>query len=157
MDAAFAIARDLPNVMGPLFVTAVAALALGVFVEQAGAALRFTPDEKPPEGLGAFALMVVTALSPGLLLVHAFIVTMSAPDGARAAAMGLVIAAVIVGAIAGRLAGGAWQSGARFMRAAALPVNVVALLLAVYTSRPSLAALYDLLTTGQARLSAPGL
>jgi hypothetical protein len=143
------------SVTGLLFAIAVAALAFGAYVEQAGAAAQFAPDEKPPESLGAFALMVMTTLSPGMLLAHAYFITTPAPGQPRVLAISLVVAAVVVGAIVGRLVGGAWQGGARFMRAASLPVNIAVFVVAVYTAWPTLTGLLDLFTTGRMRLSPP--
>lgn len=150
-----ALVLGLTPLVGTFFLIATGAQALGVYVEQAGAAVRFARDQKPPESLGSFALMVVTTMSPALLLLHAYFMTVPAPGQPRVLAISLVIASVIVGAIVGRLVGMAWQSGARFMRGAALPINIAALVLAIYATRPTLTGLYDLFTTGHMRLTAP--
>ncbi len=130
------------QIVGLWFLAAIALELFAVYAEQAGAARK--AEERGQSGFGAFALMILTTLTPALLFLHAFFLTHGAPSMIRVAAIGLVTASVIFGAIVGRLVGMGWEDGARVMRTLALPLGLAAFVLAIYVTRPSLIALADL-------------
>jgi hypothetical protein len=145
-----AIIVALIQTVGLWFLIAVALEFVASYSEQMGAAYKPPEEEKRGEGFGEFALMLVTTLTPGLLFVHAFLAT--AGEGlmqwgaVRLWAIGLIVAAMLVGAIAGRLVGGAWPGAARVMRTLALPLGLVAFVFALYATWPSLLTLIALLS-----------
>jgi hypothetical protein len=141
----------LAQATGILFLFAVAAEFIAVFFEQAGAA-RKRDEEAKSGGLPALALMVVTTLTPALLLLHGYLSTM-APHwrAALPAAVAAPILAVIVGAILGRIVGTASQAAARILHGVALPAAVAAFVLTIYAAWPSVGALIELFTHGYAR------
>jgi hypothetical protein len=134
----------LVGTTGPWFLAAITLEFLAVAAEQMGAAWKPPGEEKRGEGFGGFALLVVTTLTPAMLLVHGFFLTVDGAQATRVAALGLVIGAVLVGAIGGRSLGAGWQGGARTARGLTLPLGLAAFALAIYVTHPSLGALVDL-------------
>ncbi|MEQ1617517.1 MAG: hypothetical protein ABL883_04130 [Terricaulis sp.] len=142
----------LIQAVGTWFLVAVALEFTACYSEQMAAAWKpLEGEEKRGEGFGAFALMVVTTLTPAMLFVHAFFTTASNFDAllwsqVRIWALALIVAAILVGAIAGRLLGSAWQGGARIARVLALPLGLAAFVFTIYATRPALEALVDALS-----------
>ncbi len=142
----------LIQALGIWFMVAVALEFAACYSEQMAAAYKPPEgEEKRGEGFGAFALMVVTTLTPAMLFVHAFFTTAGSGDAMqwsqiRIWALALIVAAILVGAIAGRLVGTAWQGAARVMRVLALPLGLAAFAFAIYATRPALEALIAVLS-----------
>lgn len=145
---------ELIQAAGIWFLVAVALEFAACYSEQMAAAYKPPEgEEKRGEGFGAFALMVVTTLTPAMLFVHAFFTTAGPGDVVqwsqiRVWALALIVAAILGGAIAGRLLGTAWQGGARVMRLVALPLGLFAFGFTIYATRPALEALVDVLSGG---------
>jgi len=116
----------LIQAVGLWFLVAVALEAAAVFVEQWGASR--SPDDEAPKKHRALALLalVLTMLTPGLLLAHGFLATRDADQTVRVIAMGLPIAAVLLGALLGAIVGAGARGAAPLMRKLALPLDVVA-------------------------------
>ncbi|WP_228126718.1 hypothetical protein [Candidatus Viadribacter manganicus] len=114
------------QVVGLWFLVAVALEAAAVFVEQWGASR--SPDDEAPKQHRALALLalVLTMLTPGLLLAHGFLATQDADQTVRVIAMGLPIGAVLLGALLGAIVGAGARGAAPLMRKLALPLDVVA-------------------------------
>lgn len=130
--------------VGFWFLLAVALEFASVYAEQAGAAHKDDGEEGKREGFGAFALALTTTLTPAFLFLHGFFLTAGSALPVRVAALSAVVASVLFGAIIGRLVGLGWKGGAGVMRALALPLGLVAFVVAIYACRPSLEALLDL-------------
>ncbi len=139
----------LVQAVGVWFLVAVALEFAACYSEQMAAAYKPPEaEEKRGEGFGAFALMVVTTLTPAMLFVHAFFTTAGSVDAmqwsqVRIWALTSIVAAILVGAIAGRLVGSAWQGGARIARTLALPLGLAAFIFTIYATRPAMEALIE--------------
>lgn len=132
---------------GVWFLIAVAAEFAAVAVEQAGAPRA--PSEEPARpGFPGMVLALASLLTPGVLLIHAFVVTASAGDGVRMAAMALPVAAMILGAIVGAVAGLAARPARVMLRMAAIVFALGALILALAASWPSLRIVVDAAQNG---------
>ena len=129
------------------FVACIAAFA-SVFVEQAGAAR--SPDEEGERKHGAVALMLmlISLLTPGLLLLHGFFLTAAVDMVARVWIMAAPIAAVLLGSIAGAIFGAVARGAAPAMRKLALALGVAALALTLFATSPSIVALVNGLQDG---------
>ncbi|MFT3726762.1 MAG: hypothetical protein QM759_02930 [Terricaulis sp.] len=130
--------------VGFWFLLAVGLEFASVYAEQAGAVHKPEGEAAKREGFGGFALALTTTLTPAFLFLHGFFLTAASALPVRIAALGAVVAAVLLGAIIGRLVGMGWKSGAGVMRALALPLGLIAFVIAIYACRPSLEALIDL-------------
>lgn len=136
------------EIAGPLFLVALALEFLAVFAEQAGSA-RKAGEDRPKPGFAALVLMILATVTPGLLLVHAFVTTMGIDDQVRIWAIGGVIAAVVLGAIGGLVAGLLGGEGiSRLLRAVSLPAALAAFGLSVFVARPSINSLIGWLQNG---------
>jgi hypothetical protein len=124
------------------FFAAAAAEFLAAVAEQAGAA-RSPEEERPRGGFGAFAAAVATLLTPGLLLLHGFLLTLGGDQGVRVWLMAAPMAAMIGGALVGAILGALARPLAPAMRTAGMWLAVVALALAVYATTPSIALIAD--------------
>ncbi len=132
--------ETLIETVGLWFFMAVALEAAAVFVEQWGAA-RSPDDDAPKHSALALLALLLTILTPGLLLVHAFMETDGADQTIHAVAMGAPILAVLVGALLGAIAGATARGAAPLMRKLALPLDVVASGAAIFATLTTLQTL----------------
>lgn len=131
---------NLIQVVGLWFVVAVAIEALAVFVEQAGAA-RSPDEDAPKHGAAALLTLLLSLLTPGLLLAHGFLTTHGQDQTLRLIAMGAPIAAVLLGALLGAIAGAVAKGAAPAMRKLALPLDLAAFTVAVFATLTSIQTL----------------
>lgn len=137
----------LIQVAGVWFLVAVALDALAVLAEQWGA-VRSPEEDSPKHGglaLMGFALSVVT---PGLLLAHAFLSTHAVDPNIRVLALGLPIAALLVGALSGAILGAGVKAAAPVMRKLALPLGFVAFAVAIYAAAATIQVLIQAAQNG---------
>jgi len=139
--------ETLIQTVGPWFLVAVALEAAAVFVEQWGAAR--SPDEEPPKH-NALALLalVLTLVTPGLLLAHGFLATHDADQTIRVLAMSAPVAAILFGALLGAIVGAVARSAAPTMRKLALPLDLVAFLVTVFAALSSIRMLIEAAQNG---------
>ena len=139
--------ETLIQTVGPWFLVAVALEAAAVFVEQCGAAR--SPDEEPPKH-NALALLalVLTLVTPGLLLAHGFLATHDADQTIRVLAMSAPVAAILFGALLGAIVGAVARSAAPTMRKLALPLDLVAFLVTVFAALSSIRMLIEAAQNG---------
>jgi hypothetical protein len=132
---------NLIQIVGLWFLVACALEAVAVFVEQAGAAR--SPDEEDGKKRGASALLafLLSLLTPGLLLAHGFLSTHEQEQTLRVIAMGLPIAAVLLGALLGAIFGAVARGTAPAMRKLALPLDLVAFAVAIFATLASIQVL----------------
>lgn len=132
---------SLVQIAGLWFLVACALEALAVFVEQAGSVR--SPDEEDDRKRSASALLafVLSLLTPGLLLAHGFLTTNGQDQTLRVIAMGLPIAAVLLGALLGAIFGAVAKGLAPAMRKIALPLDLVAFGVAVFAALTSIQTL----------------
>jgi hypothetical protein len=130
----------LIQIVGPWFLLAVALEALAVLVEQWGSAR--SPDEEPRKH-NALALLalVLTILTPGLLIAHGVIATRGADQSLMVLAIGAPIAAVLLGALAGAIVGAAARGAAPLMRKLALPLDLLAFAVTIFAVLTSIQAM----------------
>lgn len=129
--------ETLIQTVGLSFLVAVALEAAAVFIEQWGSAR--SPDEEPPRhnALALLALML-TLLTPGLLLAHGFLAAHDADQTIRVLAMIAPVAAILLGALLGAIVGAAARGAAPLMRRLALPLDLVAFLVTVFAALSSI-------------------
>ena len=132
---------DLIQVVGLWFVVACACEALAVFVEQAGAARSPDEDDGRKQSASALIGFLLSLLTPGLLLAHGFLATHAQEQTLRVVAMGLPVAAVLLGALLGAVFGAVARGAAPLMRKLALPLDVVAFGVAIYATLASIQVL----------------
>jgi hypothetical protein len=132
--------------LGALFLVAVALEFVAVFVEQAGAA-RAPEEEAPRRKSGTLAMMIVSTLTPGLLLVHAFLATRGAQD-VQLLAMATPFIAMIGGALLGAVFGALARGAAPTMRTLAAPAGLIALGVTIYAAWPSIQLLLQAAQNG---------
>ena len=132
---------SLIQTVGLWFLVACALEALAVFVEQAGSVR--SPDEEDGRKRSASALLVfvLSLLTPGLLLAHGFLTTNGQDQTLRVIAMGLPIAAVLVGALLGAIFNAFAKGLAPAMRKIALPFDLAAFAVAVFAALTSIQTL----------------
>lgn len=130
----------LIQTVGIWFLVAVALEALAVFVEQWGAA-RSPDDEAPKHNALALLALVLTLITPGLLLAHGFLRTEGGDQTIRVLAIGAPIAAILVGALLGAIVGSAARGLAPTMRKLALPLDLIAFAVTIYATLASIQAL----------------
>ena len=130
----------LIQAVGLWFFVAVALEAVAVFVEQWGAA-RTPDDDAPKHSALALLALVLTLVTPGLLLMHAFMTTDGEEQTTRVVAMGAPVLAILVGALLGAIAGAAARGVAPTMRKLALPLDLAASGVAVFATLTTLQAL----------------
>ena len=130
----------LIQAVGLWFLVAVVLEAAAVFVEQWGAA-RSPDDEGRKHSALALLGFVLTLLTPGVLLAHAFMATEGGDQSMRVVAMGAVIAAILVGALLGAIVGASARGAAPLMRKLALPLDIVAFAVAIFAALTSIQAL----------------
>lgn len=125
--------------VGLWFLVAVALETAAVFVEQWGASR--SPDDDGPKRSGlALLALVLTILTPGLLLLHAFVATEQTQD-VRLIAMSAPVAAILVGALLGAIVGAAARGLAPTMRKLALPLDILAFAVTIFATLASLQAI----------------
>ena len=122
---------------GYWFLIASAALALAVFVGQAGAA-RSPDEDRLPNSAHALLTLLLTLTTPGLLLAHAFLVTHELDPTLRILAMAAPIGAVLLGSLLGAMFGAAANGAASAMRTLALPLELAAFALTIFATLASL-------------------
>lgn len=123
----------LIQIVGPMFLAAVALETVAVLAEQWGAA-RSPDEEAPKHNVLALLALVLTILTPGLLLAHAYVSTHGQDQTLLVIAVGLPLAAVIVGALLGAILGAAVKGAAPLMRKLALPLDIAAFAVTVYAT-----------------------
>jgi hypothetical protein len=140
--------EQLIAIAGLWFFVACIAAFTSVFVEQAGAARA--PDEEGERKHGAIALMLmlISLLTPGLLLLHGFFLTAAVDTLLRIWIMAAPIAAILVGSILGAVLGAVARNTAPVMRKLALPLGLAALALTLFATSPSIVALVNGLQDG---------
>lgn len=138
---------SLIDIAGVWFLAACAVELIAVFTEQAAAA-RSPEEEKPRGGFGAFVLGVAALLTPGLLLMHGYFVTEGGETYLRVLAIGAPIAAVVAGSLIGAIFGAMARGAAPAMRMIAPWLAVAALVLTLYATMASIAALVAALQNG---------
>ena len=134
--------ETLIQTVGLWFFVAVAMEALAVFVEQAGAS-RSPDDDGPKHGGLALLALVLTIVTPGLLLAHGFLATEGADQTLRVLAMSAPVAAVLVGALFGAIFGAAAKGAAPIMRKLALPLDLAAFAVTIYATLASIQMLLN--------------
>ncbi|MBX3428966.1 MAG: hypothetical protein KF779_05240 [Hyphomonadaceae bacterium] len=137
----------LIQIVGPMFLVAVALEAVSVFAEQWGAA-RSPDEEKPKHNALALLAFVLTLLTPGLLLAHGYVATHGQGQSLVLIAVGLPVAAVLVGALLGAIVGAAARGAAPLMRMLALPLDIVAFAAAVYATSETIQILIQAAQNG---------
>ena len=131
---------------GVWFFAACAAQFVAVIVEQAGAAR--SPEEDGDRGRAVMqALVLVSFLTVGLLLLHGFFLT-AAEATARTAIMTTPIAAMLLGSLLGAIFGALARGAAPALRKIALPIAIVALGVTLFAVSPSIVALVNGLQDG---------
>lgn len=132
---------SLIQIVGLWFLVACALEALAAFVEQAGSAR--SPDEEGGRRHSASALLAFTLslLTPGLLLAHGFLSTHEQDQTLRAIALGLPIAAVLLGAMLGAIFSALAAGAAPTMRRLALPLDLAAFGMTVFATLTSIQVL----------------
>jgi hypothetical protein len=137
----------LIETVGLWFFVAVAAEALAVFVEQAGAA-RSPDDDAPKHGASALLALILSLLTPGLLLAHGFLATHGQDQTLRILAMAAPVAAVLVGALVGAIFGAIAKGATSTMRTLALPLDLAAFAVAIFATLPSIRVLIEAAQNG---------
>jgi hypothetical protein len=135
--------ESLIALAGLWFLVACGVEFLTVFVEQAGAARA--PEDEAPRRHGFLALLtfIASLLTPGLLLAHGFLVTHDQEQTLRIVAMGLPVAAMLLGSLLGALFGAIARALAGAMRMIALPLSLATLAVTIYATLPSINVLID--------------
>ncbi len=124
---------------------------VAVFVEQAGAA-RSPEEEGERRTAAGLMLTLASLLTPGLLLLHGFFLTVGADAAVRVGILAAPIAALLLGALLGAMLGAAARGVAPAMRKAVLPLGLMALAITLYATSPSLVALANSLRDGMLEL-----
>lgn len=131
---------------GIWFFAACVAQFIAVFVEQAGAAR--SPEEDGERKRAAMqALVLVSFLTIGLLLIHGMFLTAANTDY-RAAVLAAPIAAMLLGSLFGAILGALARGVAPMMRRVALPIAVAALALTLFAVSPSIVAVVNSVQAG---------
>ena len=120
---------------------------LGSLVEQWGAA-RSPEEETPKHNALALLALVLTIVTPGLLLAHGFISTRTQDQSLLVFGVGLPIAAVLIGALLGAILGAVARGAAPMMRKLALPFDIVAFAATIYATLATIQALIQAMQTG---------
>jgi hypothetical protein len=129
------------------FAACVAAFA-SVFVEQSGAARSPDEEGERKHGAVALALMLVSLLTPGLLLLHGFFLTAAVDSLLRIWVMAAPVAAILLGSIFGAIFGSIARGAVPTMRKLALPLGLAALALTLFATMPSIVAFANGLQDG---------
>jgi hypothetical protein len=137
----------LIQVLSLWFWIACALEALAVFVEQAGA-VRSPEEEAPPRRASALIALLLSLITPGLLLAHGFIATQDQDQTLRLLATAAPIAAVLVGALLGAVVGAIAIGAAPALRTLALPLDLLAFATAIYAALPTIRVLIEAAQTG---------
>jgi len=133
---------------GIWFFAACAAALASVFVEQAGAARSPEEDGERKSGAAALMLMLVSLLTPGLLLLHGFFLTAAVDTLLRIWVMAAPVAAIMLGSILGAVFGAVARGAVPVMRKLALALGLAALALTLFATMPSIVALANGLQDG---------
>lgn len=141
--------ENLIQIVGLYFLVACALQALAVFVQQAGAT-RSPEDDKQRHGATALIAFLLSLITPGLLLAHAFLATQAVDQTLRVLAMGAPIAAVLAGALVGAVFGAVAKGAAPAMRKLALPLDIAAFAVAIFATLPSIRLLLEAAQNGGA-------
>lgn len=135
----------LIQIVGPMFLVAVALEAVSVLAEQWGAA-RSPDEEAPKHNALALLALLLTILTPGLLLAHGYVATHAQDQTLLVIAVGLPVGAVLVGALLGAILGAAVSGAAPLMRKLALPLDIAAFAVTIYAT---LATIHTLIQAAQ--------
>jgi hypothetical protein len=138
---------SLIQVMGPWFLAAIALEAVAVFAEQWGA-VRSPDEEVRKHGALALLALVLSLLTPGLLLAHGYITTRTQEQTLLVLAVGLPLAAVLVGALLGAIMGAAAKDAAPLMRKLALPLDILAFAVTIYATLATIQVLIQAAQNG---------
>jgi hypothetical protein len=128
--------------VGVWFLIACAIEALAVFVEQAGA-VRSPEEDEPRTRASALIALLLSLITPGLLLAHGFLVTQAQDQTSRVLAMAVPIVAVLAGALLGAIAGAMARAAAPVMRTVAMPFDLMAFGAAIYATLPTIRVLIE--------------
>ncbi|MEZ5955997.1 MAG: hypothetical protein R3C27_02125 [Hyphomonadaceae bacterium] len=139
----------LIQAVGLWFFVAVAFETLAVFTEQWGSA-RSPDEEKPKNNVLALLSLVLTLLTPGLLLTHAYIGTEGRDQTLFVLASAAPIAALLTGALLGAITGAAVRGAAPLMRKLALPLDIVAFAVTIYATLATIQVLIQAAQSGGA-------
>ncbi len=123
----------LIQIVGPMFLAAVALETVSVLAEQWGAA-RSPDEEASKHSALALLALLLTILTPGLLLTHGYVATHAQDQTLGVIAIGLPIAAVLVGALMGAILGAVAKGAAPLMRKLALPLDIAAFAVTLYAT-----------------------
>ncbi|MCX7358904.1 MAG: hypothetical protein NT015_12290 [Alphaproteobacteria bacterium] len=137
----------LIQIVGPMFLLAIALEMISVMVEQWGAA-RSPDEEAPKHNALALLALVLTILTPGLLLAHGYVLTHGRDQTLLVIALGLPIAAVLIGALLGAILGAALNGAAPVMRKLALPLDIAAFGVTIYATLATIQALVQAAQNG---------
>lgn len=137
----------LIQIVGPMFLVAVGLETVSVLAEQWGAA-RSPDEEVPKHNALALLALLLTILTPGLLLVHGYVSTHGQDQTLLVIAVGLPLAAVIVGALLGAILGAAVKGAAPLMRKLALPLDIAAFAVTVYATLATIQVLIQAAQNG---------
>lgn len=137
----------LIQAVGLWFLVAVTLEALAVFTEQWGAA-RSPDEEAPKHGALALLALLLTIVTPGLLLAHGFISTRGMEQSLFVIAVGAPIVAVLAGSLFGAIMGAIAKGAAPLMRQLALPLDILAFGVAIYATLASIRVLIEAAQNG---------
>ena len=137
----------LIQIVGPMFLVAVALEMVSVVVEQWGAA-RSPDEEAPKHNALALLALLLTILTPGLLLAHGYVATHAQDQTLLVIAVGLPVAAVLVGALLGAILGAAVEGAAPLMRRLALPLDLAAFAVTIYATLATIQVLIQAAQNG---------
>lgn len=139
----------LIQVVGPMFLVAVGLEMVSVLAEQWGAA-RSPDEEAPKHNALALLALLLTIVTPGLLLAHGYIATHTQDQTLLVIAVGLPVAAVLVGALLGAILGAAVKGATPLMRRLALPLDIAAFAVTIYATLASIEVLVQAAQNGGA-------
>ncbi len=137
----------LIQTVGPMFFVAVALETVSVLAEQWGAA-RSPDEDTPKHNALALLALVLTILTPGLLLAHGYVSSHAQDQTLVVIAVGSPIAAVLVGALLGAILGAAVKGAAPLMRKLALPLDIAAFAVTIYAALATIQTLIQATQNG---------
>jgi arginine exporter protein ArgO len=137
----------LIQIVGPIFLVAIALEAVSVLAEQWGAA-RSPDEDAPKHNALALLALLLTILTPGLLLAHGYVATHAQDQSLLVIAVGLPVAAVLVGALLGAILGAAVKGAAPLMRKLALPLDIIAFAVTIYATLATIQVLIQAAQNG---------
>ena len=137
----------LIQIVGPMFLVAIALETVSVLAEQWGA-VRSPDEETPKHGALALLALILTIVTPGLLLAHGFIATRTHDQSLLLFGIGLPISAVLIGALLGAIMGAVATGAAPLMRKLTLPLDIVAFAATIYATLSTIQVLVQAAQNG---------